>query len=662
MSMGNELGDGKDLFLQYLVGYLRDKDPRHLYCCASCPPIATRNDDYFVGAGTEKGITRGLGAFENGNPSTLHDFRAALTDFNRPYVSHEVGRLAVYPNYSEIVKYTGHLKPLNLESFRASLESHGMIDQADDFQRASGSLAVIIYKESIEALLRTPNSAGFQLLGIQDFPGQGTALIGILDAFWDSKGLIAPEDFRRFCGPTVPLLRMRNFVWTTGEAFRAHAEIAHYGPADLMPLRMRWRIANAKDATVAEGVFDPVAITTGSTTDIGDFDVDLAQIHAPARLTVQLAIEGTDISNAWNIWVYPEKVDTTAPGDNLVADAWTTDTKTALTQGRKVLLLPKPGSLLHVLEARWLPIDWSLQLLAGLPPTMGILCDPKHPALAQFPTDFHADWQWVDPLDQSFAIDLDATPADYRPIVQFVPDINLNKKLGAVWEVRVGKGRLLVCSIDIASNIVSRPAARQLRHSLMAYMTSKAFKPKHNLEPELLDTILTPALHNENIIDGPPDTATAVLHVRAASNAKLMVAAPWEESADLVVRKAEGFGYTVKGNTWHEVGHWDEGGFVESGLSSWFDWHLVVTVTCPKEFEGTFYAHFHDWNDRGLDTTPFFDGRDLGPLGRYRGSGVWLKLPVGAAESADGQLVLDARATRGPNVMVTQVVLIPKNP
>ena len=119
-----------------------------------------------------------------------------------PVVSHEIGQFAVYPNFREIDKYTGVLKARNFEVFRDRLKEKGMLDQADDFFYTSGKLSVQCYKEELEAAARTKLLAGYQILDIQDFSGQGTALVGILDAFMDSKGHVTPEEWGQ---DTVPI-------------------------------------------------------------------------------------------------------------------------------------------------------------------------------------------------------------------------------------------------------------------------------------------------------------------------------------------------------------------------------------------------------------------------------------------------------------------------
>jgi len=238
MSLGNELGDGKDPFLAYLIDYLRKKDSRHLYTSTTHPAGLERTDDYFVAAATEKGSCRGIAPFT--------DYGKVLADLHRPLISHELGQPAMYPDYREITKYTGHLKPEYLEVFHRSLEDNNMLDQSLDFYNASGALMVEIYKENVEAQLRTPNVAGFQLLDIQDYPGHGLASIGILDAFLDSKGLIKPAEFRRFCSETVPLIRMPGFVYSNDQTLTARVEVAHYGETDLKNQQVHWKILNSK--------------------------------------------------------------------------------------------------------------------------------------------------------------------------------------------------------------------------------------------------------------------------------------------------------------------------------------------------------------------------------------------------------------------------------
>ena len=246
-TLGNELGRNAGMFK--LVSRFRTLDPRRLYAQGSnnmhWNPSLVQGDDFWVTCKTGNSLpVRGSFSvldfrtphIETRPPSTMVDYRDSIAGIPVPVVAHEVGEYEVSPDFREIPKYTGVLKARNLEAFRRRLEAAGMLDQAQDFVRASGELAVICYREDIEAALRTPELGGFQLLDLQDFPGQGTALVGILNVFMESKGLIAPEAWCRFCCETVPLVRVKKYTWTTAEVFSGQVQVAHYGPADL---RMR---------------------------------------------------------------------------------------------------------------------------------------------------------------------------------------------------------------------------------------------------------------------------------------------------------------------------------------------------------------------------------------------------------------------------------------
>jgi len=652
MSMGNELGNGDEPFLQGLVAYCKRKDPRHLYTCTTHPYNPRPHDDYFVSAGTPKGLIRGQSRLRVERPATDRDYRNALAGIDRPVVSHEVGQWAMYPDFREIKKYTGALQARNFEGYRESLARHHMLDQAEDFRRASGALMLLLYKEEIESIMRTPDSPGFQLLDVRDFPGQGTALVGMLDPFWDSKGLIVPEVFRQYCSPTVSLLRMKKREWTTDETFSAVAEIAHYGKA---PLRIGgargypaiWAIKDKQGRQIASGSFLPATIPAGRLSRLGEIIVPLAQLAVPAKYVVEVSIQGTPCTNRWDIWVYPARVDTSPSPDIYVATAWDQETRSALKAGRKVLLFPPVDRLYRTIPGAFTPVYWSFRWFPGQPGTLGLLCNPHHPALAQFPTESHSNWQWWDLMAHSKAIILDDTPADFRPIVQIIDDFNRNQKLGAIFEARVGEGKLLVCSIDLGHNLEARPAARQMRHSLLRYMRSDRFVPAPELAMDVLDKLfeVSPLYRMER---EPKDFSQAALDVRASLHVpQWNIAYPWRPEYDEMAARKEGFDYRITGGTWRD----------ETG-AAWHDYNLAAHITCPRRFEGTLYAHFYDWNSLGRTAEVSFNGRSLGSLGDHT-KGFWLALPVASQDSAEGRLELEARTTSGPNIMITRIVLIP---
>jgi hypothetical protein len=484
LCLGNEL-QGDFQFMDTLVDEFKKADPRRLYTFSSdhVRRMPGPTSDYYVTQQTSVGRLRVNGTrFTKTEDGTDVDFSPSVAAVHVPLVSHELGQWAVYPSFDEIAKYTGVLKARNLEPFRESLAAAGMIDRAHDFQLASGRFSWAVYKEDMEAALRTPGYGGFFLLQLEDFPGQGEALVGLLDSFWDSKGILTPEEFRRFCGPTVPLLRMKKFVWTAGEAFTARAEVAHYGHESLPNAAALWSVSDDAGRVLHSGKFPPITLPSGSVTALGGIQLPLDSITQAAHWKISIRIAGTEFRNDWDAWVYPKPSAALPPAGVLVKTAIDAEARAALESGRKVVLLVPPqqkGETL--LPMRFLPVFWSNGYFSNQPGTMGILCDPQHPALAEFPTFAHQSWQYWELTEGSHAFILDNAPLGFRPIIQVIDDFHRNHRLGAVIEAAVGKGKLLAVSFDLSIALDQRPVARQLLRSLLDYAASDRFAPQQTL-------------------------------------------------------------------------------------------------------------------------------------------------------------------------------------
>jgi F5/8 type C domain/Glycosyl hydrolases family 2/Glycosyl hydrolases family 2, sugar binding domain len=481
MTLGNEYG-GSDALLSKWIDMLRKEDPRHLYASPSSGQNTT-NRQY-----TEGG-PRGVGG-----PGTERDFRREVQQQDRPLTGHEIGQWTFFPNFDEIPKYNGVLAAKNFELVRSDLAAKHLFDLAPRFVQATGKHAVLLYKEEIEVLLRTPKYAGFSLLDLHDYPGQGTALIGLLDPFWDSKGFIAPEAHSRYCGPTVPLLRLPKRTYTADEPLVATAEVAHYGPLAIENARPVWTIKDEQGRTIASGALEVRTLPTGDLTQLGAIRAPLDKAPAPSKLTVSLALEGTAFVNAWDVWVYPPTAPVAPPPGAVVSRTWDDATKAALAAGKTVVLFPQFVNAKRSLPGRFLPVFWSpVWFPTQKPNTMGILCDPKHPLFAHFPTEFHSNWQWYELIERSRSLILDDTPSDLRPIVRVIDNFARNHKLGNVVEARVGPGRLLACTIDLPGLAGKTPAARQLQRCLYEYVGSDAFRPASVIDLSTLDALLLPS-------------------------------------------------------------------------------------------------------------------------------------------------------------------------
>lgn len=501
MAAGNEPdGDNSGDWLNGWVERRKSADPRRLYTSTAGWPEVSQNDFHIRSEPRIQQWEQGLKSRINAlPPETRTDYTDLIQEREVPVVSHEIGQWCVYPNFGEMDKYTGYLKPRNFEIFQESLEAHGMADQAHDFMIASGKLQTLCYKEDIESALRTPEMGGFQLLGLSDFSGQGTALVGVLDAFWEEKGYVTPKEFRRFCGPTVPLVRLDRRVFSTDETLFADVEVAHFGPSPLHAAKVNWRLVSHEDKVAAEGEFEPTDLAVGHGNKLGRIELALKDVSGPAHYKLEVSLPtGDEIAvNDWSVWVYPPEEDVAVefPKNVLVVDELNAEAQARLGAGGQVVLTIAPDQVAPDPEngpiaLGFSSIFWNTAWTNGQAPhTLGILCDPEHPALADFPTESHSDWQWWYAISNAGPMILDGMPQSLRPIVQVVDDWVTNRKLALVWEARVGEGRLLVTSVDLSGEL--DPVRRQLRASLLSYAGSDAFTPEQTVSMEAVSALIS---------------------------------------------------------------------------------------------------------------------------------------------------------------------------
>ena len=490
MSLGNEL-DGELPAMDKMVAHLKALDPEKIftsttYAFSPRGLLPGPEDDFFVSQQTKSGWVRGQGFLNETFPSTDTDYAEGLESIKIPLVTHEVGQYVVYPNVAELPKYeNGPLRSTALEAIQADLTAKGLIADAPRFTRDSGKLAALLYKEDVERALRTKDLAGIQLLQLNDFPGQSTATVGLLDAFWDSKNLITPEEFRAFSSPSVPLVRMEKMVWENDETFTANVEMAHFGKSPLEGVTVNWKLGNA-----AEGTFDVAEIPLGNGIPLGKISAPLSGITTATKLTLEVSIADTEIQNSWPVWVYPVAEPTIEDTAFMIHTGVTEECLADLADGRSVLLLPAGETIKKPLPARFIPVFWSPLHFPDQPGSLGATIDSDHPLWKNFPTDTHTNWQWWELTATSTAVDLTGVDPTISKPFRFIDKFDRNALPSAIFEAKVATGKLLVCTLDVSSDLESRIVARQLRRALTAYIASPMFDPQSNLTPTQLSGLI----------------------------------------------------------------------------------------------------------------------------------------------------------------------------
>lgn len=490
----------RDAFLAEFVRHYAALDARRLWTAGAGWPTIDANQFHVTPTPRIQQWGEELCSRINAKPpETQTDYREFVGQYAVPTISHEIGQWCVYPNLTERRKYTGYLKAKNFDVFEDRLRDSGLRDQAPEFLYASGRLQVLCYKEDIESALRTHGMGGFQLLGLQDFPGQGTALVGVVDPFWDDKGYVTGEEYRRFCAPTVPLARMRTRVVRSGEAFPFLIDVAHFGAAPIENATVEWNIRTTQGAELAKGMFPMSTIPLGNA-PLGWSAQPVLTIEkaSGARLTVRIMHLGRPIAeNDWNLWIYPA----TKPGVRTNAAAGVRrfdridDVLIAHLEQGGDALVGLPGSRVANYPERPVQLGFSsifwntLWTQRQAPTTLGIVCDPSHPALTDFPTEGHSDWQWWYLLHRAGALRLDLLPAGTEPIVRIIDDWFTARPLGLMVELQVGRGRLLLCGFAVDEAQAQDPVSQQLIASLETYMQGDRFRPTVRVSAEQLRRI-----------------------------------------------------------------------------------------------------------------------------------------------------------------------------
>ena len=420
-----------------------------------------------------------------------------------------MGQYCTYPDFKEIEKYTGVLRARNFEEFRRRLENAGMAEQAEAFFKDSGALAAFCYKLEIEAAQRSQMLAGYQLLDLQDFPGQGTALVGVLNALMEPKGIISQEEWNHFCAKTVVMAELPRFVYRTGEELTAKLLVAHY---DAEPLPKGHLVAELiKKSQEAEPIcVADIAISAeagnnaaeNGVVTLGSFcrkitDEEAAQYELLLTLYAGEEAEQRVIcQNQYPLYVYPAVAEGTEgcekaevlkqlAAERLAVTADATEALKVLKQGGRVLYFPEKTK--EGLEGSFCTDFWCYPMFRSISEsmnrrvpigTLGLTIQNQHKALAEFVCDTCSTPQWYGIVTQSESVNLSGTAL--KPIVQVIDNFERNHKLGLLFEASCCGGSLLVCS-SRPWELTQDVAAAAFFASIRAYAVSESFCPKEVL-------------------------------------------------------------------------------------------------------------------------------------------------------------------------------------
>ena len=522
MAAGNEPAGDWVTYCNDWVKQMHEYDSTKVYCGASVGGgwAWDGGSEYHV-----KGGARGLD-WDKKAPSSDDDYYSGIefprnykkeTANQTPIIAHEQGQWCAFPDFKETAQYTGVYKASNFEIFRDMLRDNGMEQMAEKFLMASGRLQTLCYKYEIERNLRTKDYAGFQLLGLNDYSGQGTALVGPLNVHWREKGYCTASQWREFCNPFVLLARFPKFVYTNDETLRIPVEAYNACYADLEGVTASYYIADDTMRVYHGGRFETTLVPVGKNHEMGIVEYDLSAVSQPTKLTLCVKV-GNIIKNHWDFWVYPSEMRNEAVNSTL----YTLNSKLYISDfldSHAVKVLKKGGTVLLTAAGRvmlgsdvkqtYLPVFWNTSWFKMRPPhTTGAYIEKTHPLFSHgFPTDDWANLNWWELLNKAQVMNLRELPSDYQSPIQPIDTWHVSRKLGMLIEARVLKGRLLMTTMEIARDLEHRPVARQMRQAILDYIQSDDFQPAITLAPETIWNLYTERAPSVNMFtnDSPDE-------------------------------------------------------------------------------------------------------------------------------------------------------------
>jgi len=517
LTLGNELqarGEGRDR-MQDLVRTAKQLDPTRLYANGSntfygeegCDP----ESDFYTSQSCKDVVIRGTfsgmrGYINENYPSADHTYDAAMAEirksYTKPVFSFEVGQFEVLPDFGELESFQGISDPVNLKLIRKRVEERGLLPVWKKYVEATGELSRLAYREEIEAAMRTRELSGISLLGLQDFPGQGTALVGMMNSHLEPKpyDFARPERFREFFQECRILVKLPHYTYEAGERLIAEVEAANFGKRNIEGV-FCWTLAGkksvsengncepaeikSKNTVIATGEDTEITICRpGSYTEVGSLDIPLDFVEKNTALTLKVRI-GDSIS-AYPIWVY-RKTTPVCPENVYETRAFDVKTREILQNGGRVYLSPDADkeSLPNSIKTQFTTDFWSVGTFADQEGGMGQLIDTEHPIFKEFPTDFHTDWQWWIMATKRAVI----LPHPMKTIITEMDSYAFLRPMAQMIEFRCLKGKVLLSTMELHKS-QQYPEVRALQASIYTYLSGENFEPAEEITEEELSMLV----------------------------------------------------------------------------------------------------------------------------------------------------------------------------
>lgn len=423
------------------------------------------------------------GQYPNGKMNFDQAFKEIRKEYQKPVFSFEVGQYEVLPDFTEIADFKGVTIPNNYQVIKEKVEAAGMLAEWSDYVQATGELALICYREEAEAALRTKEMSGISLLGLQDFPGQGTALVGVLNSHLKAKpyNFGQPANFAAFFKEQLPLVYLDKYTYTSEESLTAQIKLANYGKTVITGVPTITLMGNNINQTYN---LEQVRCELGELSVVGEIDIVLPKVARATKLELTVNLSGC--KNTYPLWVYPNE-EVTCPESVYETDKLDEKAIDILNKGGSIFLAPKATleALPKSIQTQFSTDFWSVGTFKNQPGGMGQLINQQHPIFDNFPTESHSNWQWWIMATQRAVI----LPKKMDAIITEMDSYAFLRPMAKLIEFQVNSGKVLLSTMGL-QNLQQYPEARSLLNSIYKYLDSDNFAPNQELSLEELKEMM----------------------------------------------------------------------------------------------------------------------------------------------------------------------------
>ena len=502
-SSGNELW-GEIPGMQYITKSLREYDNRPLFALAtnyhsgwsgpqegedylvSCRVGGYNDNKFEPHVRSSFSFTDAVdgGILNATYPNSVMDFATGVRHTTKPVISHETGQFQMYPDVKDLKNYTGILQPRNYEIFIDRVNSKFGEANYQRFFDATAALSLLCYKADLEMMRRTPGLAGFQMLDLQDFPGQGTAVVGILNASMNPKGIINEEEFRAWNSDVLPLWLSDSFSFYGGDLVKSSVKVSNNSQKSFQNTPLSWQLTDVANSILASG---KIEVDAPETTLSDAFPMDIQLPEVEKAIACKLELQFDTYSNKYSVWIYPKEGKKVAlNADVKIFTHCNNELLAHLNAGGKAILMPVPDAYpLQTVGGLFTSDYWNYSMFKTIsenakkpvsPGTMGLLIDAGHPIFRYFPTEKHSDWQWWPIVKMSNPLITDGFEDKIHPIVQTIDNVERVHFLSTLFECKIGSAKLLVCMANL-KNPDHYKESKQLYQAIVQYINSEEFNP-----------------------------------------------------------------------------------------------------------------------------------------------------------------------------------------